>query len=117
MPGIDFVAVKSAISVRDLLARWNWQPTRKEPASWRGPCPLHGSKPGSRSFSCTARAWYCHGRCSCGGDVITLWLALTPHQGGGLTAAVRALCEYMGISVPYLRRPSRAGQRNKEEAR
>lgn len=98
---LDFKEVKALVSVYDLLRKLDWKPTRYEPASQRGPCPIHGSRsPKSRSLSVTRNEWYCQ-VCKRGGDVCRLYALLnhtTDYQ------AALALCDLFGHRVP-IRRP------------
>lgn len=64
------------VSVYDALKAIGWRPTSREPAGYRGPCPVHSSRSRmSRSMSCTPAHWYCW-ICQEGGDVIRLWARL-----------------------------------------
>jgi hypothetical protein len=73
---------------------------RRAGRSWRGPCPFHGSGPGSTSFSVVDAQgfFHCFG-CGEHGDAID-WLKLT--EGLGFREAVLAL---LGGDIPAARRP------------
>jgi DNA primase len=94
---VDFDALKRQVSVSQVLRHLGWMPTRIEPATQRGPCPVHGSRSrGSRSLSVSRTWWKCWS-CGARGDVIRLWALL--HRCDDLTAAL-AICEALNVRVP-----------------
>ena len=52
MPGIDFHAVRSEVSMKEVLELLGFVPAARRGDQVRGACPIHGStSPRSRSFS------------------------------------------------------------------
>jgi DNA primase len=52
MSGVDFAAVRAAISMEQVLKFIGFIPAERRGPQWRGPCPIHDSQsPSSRSFS------------------------------------------------------------------
>lgn len=101
MPGIDFVAMKNLVTLKETLGLIGWAPQRREPSSLRGYCPLHSCIPHpSRSFAVSGEVWYCHS-CKRGGDALDLYGAL---YGCQPWEAARRLCNALGRPIPWLRR-------------
>jgi DNA primase len=97
IPLIDFRQMKRSITVAEVLRYYGWVPTTREPASLRGPCPIHQSRSHrSRSLSVTRREWYCH-VCRHGGDVIRLVQLL---DGVSPVQAALRICDLLHITVP-----------------
>ncbi|NJO56138.1 MAG: hypothetical protein HC834_07040 [Rhodospirillales bacterium] len=73
MPFVDFRQLRQELDCREVLTRHGWEPTRREPASWRGPCPFHGSRtPHSRALSVARAGFHCFS-CHARGDVIAIY--------------------------------------------
>ena len=103
MPGVDYYAVRSVVSIDDVLNLLSWSPSGGWGEQLRGPCPVHGSSsPDSRTFSVNTAIgrYYCH-KCKSGGNVIELWAAV---NGMSIYAAAINLCNSLGIDVPWIRR-------------
>jgi DNA primase len=98
MAGIDFVLLRRQLSLTQVLDLVGFTPTTRCGPQWRGPCPVHGSASGSRSFAAhvTKNCWHCF-RCGAGGNALDLYLAVTklPVYEGALE-----LCARLGMSVP-----------------
>ena len=98
MSGIDFVLLRRQISLTQVLDLVGFTPTTRCGPQWRGPCPVHGSAPGSRSFAAHVEknCWHCF-RCGAGGNALDLYLAVTklPVYEGALE-----LCARLGVPVP-----------------
>jgi hypothetical protein len=107
MPLIDLRAARSEVCLGRVLELLDWQACGRSGEPVRGPCPVHGSAPRSRSFSAHLgrNIWQCF-RCGAKGNALELWARVT---GQGLYAAVLSLYERLGRPVPGLRpiRPKR----------
>jgi len=129
--GIDFQAVRSRTSMRQVLELLDFHPTEAHGDQLRGGCPVHGStSPDSRSFSVhPGKSTYRCFKCGSQGNHLDLWVAVT-HQE--IYAAAIDLCHQLHMDVPYLslrqsvpqtgeeepvlHRPKRAGSSNKKPA-
>ena len=79
-PAIDFAAIKETVTMAQVLALLEFTPLSSRNNQQRGPCPLHGSGPRSRSFSAnlqeqTFQCFKCHAH----GNDLDLWAQAT-HQ-------------------------------------
>jgi DNA primase len=113
MPLIDYGAARQALPLADVLDLLGWRPLSRRGAQARGPCPLHGGSPRSRSFAVHLgkHAYRCFG-CGAGGNALDLWAAQTRQP---LHAAVIDLCHRLGRAVPWLVSPARQrGDKTKE---
>lgn len=103
MPGVDFHALRGAITMEQVLSLLGFQPSKRAGAQWYGVCPLHPSTSGrSHCFSvnvATAR-YYCH-VCQSHGNALELWAAATKLP---LHQAAIDLCRRLGRDVPWIRR-------------
>jgi putative transposase len=100
-PAIDFAAIKATITMAQVLALLEFMPLSSRNNQQRGPCPVHGSGPRSRSFSAnlqeqTFQCFKCHAH----GNALDLWAQAT-HQTDIHAAAVD-LCQRLGCPVPLL---------------
>jgi putative transposase len=100
-PAIDFAAIKATITMAQVLALLEFTPLSSRNNQERGPCPVHGSGPRSRSFSAnlqeqTFQCFKCHAH----GNALDLWAQAT-HQTDIYAAAVD-LCQRLGCPVPLL---------------
>jgi DNA primase len=104
MSGIDFRALRGQVQLAQVLELVRFEPTVRRGPCVRGPCPVHGSQPRSRSFAAHLewQCWHCF-RCGAHGNALDLWLAVTrlPVNEGAL-----ALCARLGLEVPRLSRPA-----------
>jgi len=103
MTGIDFALLRRQVSLTQVLELVGFTAVTRRGPRVRGPCPVHRSAPGSRSFAAhlDKNCWQCF-RCGAGGNALDLYLAVTklPVYDGALE-----LCARLGISPP--RRSSR----------
>jgi len=69
---VDFKAVKSAVSMLQVLKHYGIAETFKRNGdTLSGPCPLHnGQNPTQFRISDTKNCWHCFGRCNTGGNVL-----------------------------------------------
>lgn len=86
------------IKPREALSLVGWQPVWSRAELHRGPCPMHGSSPGSRSLALTDRVVYCH-KCHFRGDAVAIWAKLT---GQEVLPAAYDLCARLNIRIPLL---------------
>jgi DNA primase len=103
MPGIDFAAVRSMVSIGQVLELMGFAASMQSGDQVRGPCPLHGSSsPRSRTFSVNLRSnrYRCF-KCGSAGGQLELWAAF---QGITIYDAARDLCERLGIEIPWIRK-------------
>jgi putative transposase len=109
-PAIDFPAVRAALSLATVLNLLGFQPNSSRRSQQRGPCPLHGSTPGtSRCFSANLdqHTFHCF-KCGRSGNALDLW-ALATHQAP--YDAAHDLCARLNIPLPLLQ-----SNPNREEA-
>jgi hypothetical protein len=100
MSGIDFRALRSRVTLGQVLELVGFEPTVRRGVCLRGPCPVHRSGSRSRSFAAHLQwhCWHCF-RCGAKGNALDLWLAISrlpPYQGA------LALCARLGLEVPRL---------------
>jgi DNA primase len=103
MPGVDYRAVRALVSIGEVLDLLGVEPGTCVGSTWRGPCPLHGSRsPTSRSFEVHLgrNVYHCF-RCGAAGNHLDLYAALTRQR---LYAAAVDLCGKLQRDVPWLRR-------------
>ncbi|MCI0456428.1 MAG: integrase core domain-containing protein [Gemmataceae bacterium] len=109
-PAIDFAAVRTAVTMTDVLGLLGFQLNTSHGAQQRGPCPLHGSSTGtSRCFSVnlSEQIFHCF-QCGRSGNALDLWAQATrqtPYD------AALDLCQRLNIPLPTLP----PIQRNREE--
>ena len=103
MPGVNFTAVRDAVSMSDVLRLLDFRLTSRCGDQWRGACPVHGSNsPRSRSFSVDVRRgrYHCF-RCGAHGNALDLWAAVRRLP---LPEAAIELCERLGVPIPWVTR-------------
>lgn len=102
MPGINFTTVCNEISMRQVLAALEFFPNQQSRDRWRGPCPVHQSRPTSRCFSVNLalQRYYCH-KCGSHGNQLELWSAV---QQQTLYQAAQTLCDAVGLPTPWIHR-------------
>lgn len=103
MPGVDFRALRSEISMEDVLNQLGFVPASQTGNQLHGPCPVHGStSASSRSLSVNleTRRYYCH-KCQSHGNQLELWAAV--HRLPIYEAAID-LCRALGRNVPWIER-------------
>ena len=110
-PAIDFVAVRAAVTIAQVLALLGFTPRSDRAGQQRGPCPLHGSTHGTAccfSVNTQAHTFHCF-KCGRSGNALDLWAAanhLTPYD------AALDLCQRLNVPLPLLPPPPTA---NREE--
>jgi hypothetical protein len=110
MTGIDFGALRRLVGLEQVLQVVGFKAVARRGLSVRGPCPVHGSAPRSRSLAAHLgrHCWQCF-RCGAHGNALDLWLAVTrlpPYEGA------LALCARLGVAVPRLPAPAGAAARS-----
>ena len=103
MPGLDYQALRTTVSMEDVLNQLGFVPTSQSGDQLHGPCPVHGStSPSSRSFSVNLQTgrYYCH-KCQSHGNQLELWAAV--HRLPIYEAAID-LCRALGQDVPWIER-------------
>jgi putative transposase len=111
-PAIDFAAVRTALSIAQVLALLGFVPRSDHAGQQRGACPLHGTTHGTaRCFSVNVHAhtFHCF-KCGRSGNALELWAAanrLTIYD------AAIDLCQRLNILLPLLTAPI-AGHREEE---
>jgi hypothetical protein len=111
-PAIDFAAVRSAITIAQVLALLGFTPRSDHAGQQRGACPLHGSTQGSaRCFSVNTNAhtFHCF-KCNCSGNALDLWAAANRLS---IYDAAIDLCQRLHIPLPTLA-PSPSANREEE---
>jgi transposase InsO family protein len=108
-PAIDFAAVRAAVTMTAVLELLGFQPHSSRGAQQRGPCPLHGSTPGtSRAFSVNLdqQIFHCF-KCKRSGNALELWASATRQT---IYDAALDLCQRLAIPLPTLQ----SGHREEE---
>src|SRR5579863_3446590 len=101
MAGIDFQAIRAAVSLQAVLDLLRFAASERKADQLRGPCPIHGSQsPQSRSFSAILKrnAFRCF-TCGAAGNQLDLW---SRAQSLSLYDAAIDLCQRLQIPVPRL---------------
>ena len=100
MPGVRFHEVRSLVSMAQVLELLGFVANEASGDELRGPCPVHGSSPKSRSFSANVKkgAYRCF-RCGSAGNHLDLYTAATQQS---LHAAAVDLCQRLGCAVPWV---------------
>lgn len=94
---IDFRRLRSLVRPVQVLERMGWRATWVRSTSlMRGPCPIHGSGPGSRSLVVSPSVVYCH-KCHWTGDALALWCKW---KGLKVLDGAYDLCQTLGVSPP-----------------
>jgi hypothetical protein len=101
--GVDYAAVRSLVSMRQVLELLQFKPSEQRNNQWRGRCPLQCSVPwDSRAFSVNLDLgrFQCF-RCKAIGHQLELWAAVRqmPLYDGAVD-----LCERAGVPVPWVTR-------------
>ena len=100
-PAIDFAAVRAAITIVQALTLLGFTPRSDRAGQQRGPCPLHGTTPGTAccfSVNTSAHTFHCF-KCGRSGNALDLWAQAT--QQTPYDAAVD-LCQRLHIPLPLL---------------
>jgi putative transposase len=110
-PAIDFAAVRTAITIAQVLSLLGFTPCSDHAGQQRGPCPLHGSTRGTAccfSVNTTAHTFHCF-KCGRSGNALDLWAAA---QRLSTYDAALDLCQRLNIPLPLL---ASTPPRNREE--
>jgi DNA primase len=101
MLDLDYRALRSAISMEQVLSLLDFRPAHRRGPQLRGPCPLHDpSRTGDgRCFSVHLERgmFHCFG-CGSSGNPLDLWVQW---QSQPLYAAALALCRELGLDPPW----------------
>jgi len=98
MPGIDFAAVRSQISIEQVLRMLDFQATRCRGRHLRGRCPLScGAKDAFVADTVTGR-YRCFA-CGSRGTQLGLWSVATDLP---LYTATIDLCRRVGLATPWI---------------
>ncbi len=99
--GVDFQAVQSQTSMRQVLELLDFDPVETRGDQLRGACPVHGStSPRSRSFSANlAKNTFRCFKCQSQGNHLDLWTAATSQS---IYDAAIDLCERIPIELPRI---------------
>jgi DNA primase len=101
MPGVDFQAVRSMVSMQEVLELLGFVPTATRGQQVYGDCPVrHCCNRRRRSFSAnrTKNNYRCF-LCGSHGNQLDLWAAATNQS---LFDAAVDLCKRMNIDVPWI---------------
>lgn len=103
MPGVDFQAVRSMVSMAQVVELLGFVPQDCSGDQQRGPCPVHGSmSPKSRSFSVNlAKSTFQCFKCGVSGNQLDLWAA---HTKSSVFEAALDLCDKLNLEVPWIHR-------------
>ena len=110
MPSLDFQAVRTAVSISQVLEIVGFYANEESGEQVRGPCPVHGSTSAdSRSFSANLRrnTFQCF-KCGAKGNQLDLYVAVTKLP---IHEAALQLCQRAGIDEEQVRLPSSSSQR------
>jgi DNA primase len=102
-PFIDFEELRRRIKIMEVIELLGLKLTSLRADAARLPCPLHGSRPGSRSLSVhlVRGVWRCT-KCGEGGNLLDFYAACRELP---LYDAARELAARLGIELPT-KRPS-----------
>ena len=74
---IDMAEIKARVLVTQAIERYLKHPLKRNGAGYATACPIHdGNNKRAFRISADGRAWYCHGACKRGGNVLDLIAAL-----------------------------------------
>ena len=74
---IDMAHIKAQVLVTQAIASYAKHPIKREGTGYATSCPIHdGNNKRAFRISADGRAWYCHGACKRGGNVLDLIAAL-----------------------------------------
>src|SRR5579885_1830511 len=93
---VDYKAVKAAVSIVQILERYNLlQSFHRSADSYSGRCPLHnGDNPTQFRVSISKNCWNCFGKCKRGGNVIDF---VSLKEGIGFRDAALRIQEWFHI--------------------
>jgi DNA primase len=105
VPGVDFQAVRSQVSISQVLELLGFRAGRLLGDQVRGACPIHGSTSRhSRSFSANLRknTYQCF-KCGSAGNQLDLWAEATKQN---IYQAAVDLCGKLHLEIPLIHRRS-----------
>ena len=74
---IDMAHIKHQVLVTIAIESYLKHPLKRDGAGFATACPIHdGNNKRAFRISADGRAWYCHGQCKRGGNVLDLIAAL-----------------------------------------
>ena len=74
---LNMQRIKDEVLVPRALERYLKHPLKRDGAGYATSCPIHdGNNKRAFRVSADGRAWYCHGECKRGGNVLDLTAAL-----------------------------------------
>lgn len=74
---LDMKRIKEQVLVTQAIERYLKNALKREPSGYTTSCPIHdGNSKRAFRISADGRAWYCHGQCRRGGNVLDLIAAL-----------------------------------------
>jgi DNA primase len=114
MPGVDFRAIRAAVSIAQVLELVDFQNRERAGDQLRGGCPVPGSSsPKSRSFSAnlTKNTYPCF-KCGSKGNALDLWAAAT--QTPWYEAAI-TLCGKLNLKMPCIQYPQAPSDRSHDQ--
>lgn len=96
---LNYVVLKSQLSIEDILVQYQWKRATERGAQLRGPCPLC-QHTDDRSFAAnrTRQVFCCH-RCGKKGNALDLLVELTKHP---LHEAAWDWIDIQGLTAPLL---------------
>jgi DNA primase len=103
MAGVDYRAVRAAVSMAEVLHLLEYVPAQSCGSQLRGPCPVHGSRStSSRVFSVNLKinVYQCF-KCGSAGNQLDLYAAVTKMS---LFEAAVSLCEKLHHPIPWIQR-------------
>jgi DNA primase len=109
MPSLDFKAIRTAVSIAQVLKIVGFVSVEQSGDQVRGPCLIHGStSPESRSFSANLgkNTFQCF-KCGAKGNQLDLYAAVTQFP---IHEAALQLCEQAGIDEQQVRLSSSGRQ-------
>ena len=101
MPGIDYAALRTCVTMEDVLQLVGFHARQRKGSRLRGRCPF-GCSDSPRDFvaNMAIHRYRCFGCGRCG-DQFKLWASI---QGQPLHPAVLDLCQRLGIDPPLIHR-------------
>ena len=74
---LDMKRLKETVLVTEAIERYLKHPLKRDGTGYATSCPIHdGNNKRAFRVSADGRAWYCHGACQRGGNVLDLIAAL-----------------------------------------
>ena len=92
---IDMAEIKAQVLVTQAIESYLKHPLKRESVDYATACPIHtGNNKRAFRISADGRAWYCHGACKRGGNVLNLIAAL---EACSIVDAAILLSEKWGV--------------------